>query len=117
MSTTSLHAARAGEPGFVRTADGVNLFYRDWGQGEPIVFVASWSLPSDSWNYQMLALSEQGFRCVAFDRRGHGRSSDPGRGYDFDTLANDLAAVLDVLDLRGVTLVGHSMGPGRSSAT
>ncbi len=112
MSTTSLHAARAGEPGFVRTADGVNLFYRDWGQGEPIVFVASWSLPSDSWNYQMLALSEQGFRCVAFDRRGHGRSSDPGRGYDFDTLANDLAAVLDVLDLRGVTLVGHSMGPG-----
>ncbi len=112
MSTTSLHAARAGEPGFVRTADGVNLFYRDWGQGEPIVFVASWSLPSDSWNYQMLALSEQGFRCVAFDRRGHGQSSDPGRGYDFDTLANDLAAVLDVLDLRGVTLVGHSMGPG-----
>ncbi len=112
MSTTSLHAARAGEPSFVRTADGVNLFYRDWGQGEPIVFVASWSLPSDSWNYQMLALSEQGFRCVAFDRRGHGRSSDPGRGYDFDTLANDLAAVLDVLDLRGVTLVGHSMGPG-----
>lgn len=112
MSTTSLHAARAGEPGFVRTADGVNLFYRDWGQGEPIVFVASWSLPSDSWNYQMLALSEQGFRCVAFDRRGHGQSSDPGRGYDFDTLANDLAAVLDVLDLRGVTLVGHSMGTG-----
>jgi len=111
MSTASLHAARAGEPGFVRTADGA-LFYRDWGEGEPVVFVASWSLPSDSWNYQMLALSEQGFRCVAFDRRGHGRSSDPGRGYDFDTLADDLAAVLDVLDLRGVTLVGHSMGPG-----
>ena len=112
MSTASLHAARAGEPGFIRTADGVNLFFRDWGQGEPVVFVASWSLPSDSWNYQMLALSEQGLRCVAFDRRGHGRSSDPGSGYDFDTLADDLAAVLDVLDLRGVTLVGHSMASG-----
>jgi pimeloyl-ACP methyl ester carboxylesterase len=60
----------------------------------------------------MIALSEQGFRCLAFDRRGHGRSSDPGRGYDFDTLADELAAVLDVLDLRGVMLVGHSMGPG-----
>ena len=112
MSTAPLHAVRAGEPGFIRTADGVNLFYRDWGQGEPVVFVAGWSLPSDSWNYQMLALSEQGLRCVAFDRRGHGRSSDPGRGYDFDTLADDLAAVLDVLDLRGVTLVGHSMASG-----
>jgi non-heme chloroperoxidase len=111
-STAAPHAARVGEPGFIRTADGVNLFYRDWGQGEPVVFVASWSLPSDSWNYQMLALSEAGLRCVAFDRRGHGRSSDPGRGYDFDTLADDLAAVLDVLDLHGVTLVGHSMGTG-----
>jgi non-heme chloroperoxidase len=112
MSTAPLQAARAGEPGFIRTADAVNLFYRDWGEGEPVVFVAGWSLPSDSWNYQMLALSEQGLRCVAFDRRGHGRSSDPGGGYDFDTLADDLAAVLDVLDLRGVTLVGHSMASG-----
>jgi non-heme chloroperoxidase len=111
-STAPSHAAQAGEPGFVRTADGVNLFYRDWGRGEPVVFLAGWSLPSDSWNYQMLALSEQGLRCAAFDRRGHGRSSDPGRGYDFDTLADDLAAVLDVLDLRGVTLVGHSMASG-----
>jgi non-heme chloroperoxidase len=112
MSTAPLQAARAGEPGFIRTADGVNLFYRDWGQGEPVVFVAGWSLPSDLWNYQMLALSEQGLRCVAFDRRGHGRSSDPGGGYDFDTLADDLAAMLDVLDLRSVTLVGHSMASG-----
>lgn len=111
-STAPSHAAQAGEPGFVRTADGVNLFYRDWGQGEPVVFVSGWALPSDSWNYQMLALSEGGLRCVAFDRRGHGRSSDPGRGYDFDSLADDLAAVLDVLDLRGVTLVGHSMASG-----
>ena len=109
-STAVPNAARAGEPGFIRTADGVNLFYRDWGQGEPVVFVASWSLPSDMWNYQMLALSEQGCRCVGFDPRGHGRSSDPGHGFDYDTLAGDLAAVLEVLDLRNATLIGHSMG-------
>lgn len=67
MSTTSPRASRSGEPGFIRTADEVNLFCRDWGQGEPVVFVASWSLPSDMWNCQMLALSEQGLRCVGFD--------------------------------------------------
>lgn len=100
------------EPGFIRTTSGASLFYRDWGQGAPVLFLASWCLPSDSWAYQMLALSEQGFRCVAYDRRGHGRSSDPGRGYDFDTLADDLAVVLEALDLRDVTLVGFSMGPG-----
>lgn len=94
----------------IRTLDGVGLFHRDWGDGPPVVFVASWSLPSDSWAYQMLALSEAGCRCVAYDRRGHGRSDDPGRGFDFDTLADDLAAVLEALDLRGATLVGFSMG-------
>jgi len=97
-------------PGFIRTDDGVDLFYRDWGDGAPVLFVAGWSLPSDMWQYQMLALSQRGLRCIAFDRRGHGRSTDPGRGYDFDTLADDLAAVMEALDLRRVTLVGHSMG-------
>jgi len=97
-------------PGFIRTDDGVDLYYRDWGDGAPVLFVASWSMPSDMWQYQMLALSQRGLRCVAFDRRGHGRSTDPGRGYDFDTLADDLAAVIEALDLRRVTLVGHSMG-------
>ncbi|CUI06061.1 alpha/beta hydrolase [Massilia sp. P8910] len=97
-------------PGFIRTTDCVDLFYRDWGSGAPVLFVGGWSLPSDAWNYQMLALSRQGLRCIAFDRRGHGRSSDPGKGYDFDTLAGDLAAVIDTLDLHGVTLVAHSMG-------
>ena len=96
----------------IRTSSGVGLFHRDWGDGPPVVFVASWSLPSDSWAYQMLALSEAGFRCVAYDRRGHGRSDDPGAGFDFDTLADDLAAVMEVLDLRGATLVGFSMGTG-----
>ena len=94
----------------VEAHDGTQLFVRDWGTGAPVVFVASWSLPSDSWAYQMLALCEQGLRCVAYDRRGHGRSGDPGRGYDFDTLADDLAAVLEAVDLQDVTLVGFSMG-------
>ena len=96
----------------IRTTDGVGLFHRDWGSGPPVVFVASWSLPSDSWAYQMLALSEAGLRRIAYDRRGHGRSDDPGGGFDFDTLADDLAAVMEALDLRGATLVGFSMGTG-----
>ena len=109
MNNRNAHIAA---PGFIRTADGVDLFYRDWDQpgGEPVLFVGGWSLPSDAWNYQMLALHDQGLRVIAFDRRGHGRSSDPGRGYDFDTLAGDIAAVIEALDLHGVTLVGHSMG-------
>jgi len=94
----------------LRGAGGVELFCRDWGSGRPIVFVASWSLPSESWGYQMLALNEAGYRTVAFDRRGHGRSGDPGGGYDFDTLADDLAAVLEQRDLHDAVLVGHSMG-------
>lgn len=106
----STQAAGIARPGFVRGAGGVELFYRDWGSGRPVVFVASWSLPSDSWGCQMLALAEAGYRAIAFDRRGHGRSLDPGGGYDFDTLADDIAAVLDALDLREAVLVGHSMG-------
>ncbi len=96
----------------IRSRDGAVLFHRDWGQGRPVVFVASWSLPSDSWGYQMLALSQAGLRCVAHDRRGHGRSQDPGRGYDYDSLADDLAAVMHTLDLRDAVLVGFSMGCG-----
>ncbi|SAK88945.1 alpha/beta fold hydrolase [Caballeronia ptereochthonis] len=113
-----LHRNRAAiaRPGFIRTPDGAELFYRDWrdegaaGHGKTIVFVASYSLPSDMWAYQMLPLARQGFRCVAYDRRGHGRSSDPGGGYDYDTLADDLAAVIDALDLSDITLAGYSMG-------
>ena len=87
--------SRPGPPAigpFITTADGQQLFHRDWGAGQPMVFLAAWGLPSDMWGYQMVPLSESGFRTIAFDRRGHGRSSDPGRGYDFDTLADDLAA-------------------------
>jgi pimeloyl-ACP methyl ester carboxylesterase len=91
-------------------AGDVNLYYRDWGRGRPVLFVSGWSMCSDSWGYQMMALQRQDLRCIAFDRRGHGRSSDPGRGYDLDTLADDIAAVIEALDLRDVVLVGHSMG-------
>lgn len=96
----------------IQTLDGTELFYRDWGTGDPIVFVHGMLMSSDMWQYQMLHLTEKGFRAVAPDRRGHGRSDDPGAGYEFDTLADDLAALIDGLDLTGVTLVGHSMGGG-----
>ncbi|WP_312520022.1 alpha/beta hydrolase [Massilia sp.] len=105
---SSARAAIAG-PNLIRTR-GVDLFYRDWGGGAPLLFVAGWSMPSDSWSRSMLALGEAGYRALAFDRRGHGRSSDPGAGYDFDTLADDLAAVIEALELHDVVLVGHSMG-------
>src|SRR4051794_24514972 len=97
---------------FVETRDGTTLFYRDWGSGKPIVFSHAWGLNADIWEYQLTELSEQGFRCVAYDRRGHGRSSDPGRGYDYDALSDDLRSILERLDLTDVTLVGFSMGSG-----
>jgi non-heme chloroperoxidase len=96
----------------VRTADGVDLFVRDWGSGRPILFLSGWTLSSEMWGYQMAPLVRQGFRCIAYDRRAHGRSSDPGTGFDFDTLADDLATVIDTLDLRDVTVVAHSFSSG-----
>lgn len=90
--------------------DGTRLFYRDWGAGPVAVFVHSWSYSSSIWEYQFQRFLDAGFRCVAMDRRGHGRSDEPGAGYDLDTLADDLAGLLEHLDLREVTLVGHSMG-------
>jgi pimeloyl-ACP methyl ester carboxylesterase len=94
------------------TTDNTQLFFRDWGSGEPIVFVHGWGLSSDMWEYQLPELVDRGFRCIAYDRRGCGRSDQPGDGYDFDTLADDLAALIEHLDLRDVTLVSHSMGSG-----
>jgi non-heme chloroperoxidase len=94
------------------TSDGTGLYYKDWGQGRPLVFLAGLGVPSDMWDYQMVGLSCRGFRCVAYDRRGHGRSTAPDRGYDYDTLADDLSAVLAGLELRDAVLVGHSMAAG-----
>ncbi|MDH6141991.1 non-heme chloroperoxidase [Kitasatospora sp. GP30] len=96
----------------IRTPDGTQLFYRDWGTGRPVVFVHSMLMSSQMWQHQMQHLVEHGHRAIAYDRRGHGRSDDPGTGYEFDTLADDLAALLAELDLTDVTLVGHSMGGG-----
>lgn len=94
----------------IETRDRTRIHFRDWGAGRPIVFVAPWGLSSDWWDASVLSLSQRDWRCVTFDRRGHARSEDPCRGYDFDTLADDIAAVLDGLDLRNIVLVGHSMG-------
>ena len=102
--------SNATKTGYFNAHDGTHLHYRDWGSGDPVVFLAGWAVPSDFWGYQMLALKEAGYRCIAFDRRGHGKSADQGGPYDFDTLASDLHALLEHLDLHKVTLVGHSAG-------
>ena len=101
-------------PSFIETDDGASLFHVDWGTGKPVLFTHAWGLNADIWEYQLVELADQGLRCVAYDRRGHGRSSDPGRGYDYDRLADDLAAVINQLDLTDVTLVAHSMGNGEA---
>jgi non-heme chloroperoxidase len=96
------------------TSDQTPIHYEDWGDGPPIVFVAAWALSSKMWQYQMVTLADDGFRAVAYDRRGHGRSGRPGSGYDYDTLADDLSALMEHLDLDGVTLVSYSMGEGEA---
>ena len=103
--------------GFVTTADGTRIFHKDWrpadgGHARPVVFSHGWPLSSDAWDGQMLFMLHNGFRVVAHDRRGHGRSDQPGGGNDMDTYADDLAAVMDALDLRDAVLVGHSTGGG-----
>lgn len=97
---------------FTETNDGTQLFYTDAGSGQPVVFVASAWLGSRMWEFQLPPLIDRGLRCIAYDRRGHGRSDWPWDGYDYDTLADDLAALLEHLDVRDATLVAHSMGGG-----
>lgn len=92
--------------------DGTGLFVREWGRGGAVVFTHSLALSSEIWFRQMIYLAEAGFRCIAYDRRGHGRSDVPATGYDLDTLADDLACVIESVDEREVVLVGHSMGAG-----
>jgi pimeloyl-ACP methyl ester carboxylesterase len=105
-------AGAGARPFFIETDDGASLFYVDWGTGKPVLFTHAWALNAGIWEYQLTELADQGVRCIAYDRRGHGRSTDPGRGYDYDRLADDLAAVINQLDLNEVTLVGFSMGNG-----
>lgn len=96
----------------LRTADGSTLYYKDWGSGAPVVFSHGWPLSSDAWEDQMFFLASHGYRVIAHDRRGHGRSSQPFEGNDMDTYADDLAELITALDLQGATLVGHSTGGG-----
>jgi len=97
---------------FIKTEDGVEIFYKDWGKGQPIVFSHGWPLSSDDWDAQMMFFLNHGFRVVAHDRRGHGRSTQVADGHDMDHYADDLAAVVAHLDLKGAVHVGHSTGGG-----
>jgi non-heme chloroperoxidase len=94
------------------TKDGTNIFYKDWGSGQPIVFSHGWPLSGDAWDAQMLHFGQQGYRVIAHDRRGHGRSDQTWHGNDMDTYADDLAGLIEELDLTDAILIGHSTGGG-----
>ncbi len=96
----------------ITTKDGTQIYYKDWGTGQPVVFSHGWPLSADAWDDQMFFLAGQGYRCIAHDRRGHGRSSQPWNGNDMDTYADDLAALVEALDLKNAIHVGHSTGGG-----
>jgi len=98
--------------GMITVKGGTQIYYKDWGKGPPVVFSHGWPLCSDSWESQMLFLAERGYRCIAHDRRGHGRSSQPWNGNEMDTYAEDLAKIINKLDLSKVVLVGFSTGGG-----
>ena len=96
----------------ITTRDGTQIYYKDWGAGQPVVFSHGWPLNSDSWEAQMMFLASHGYRCIAHDRRGHGRSSQPWNGNDMDTYADDLAELIEKLDLKNAVLIGFSAGGG-----
>jgi non-heme chloroperoxidase len=96
----------------IETEDGTRIYYKDWGRGQPVVLSHGWPLSADAWEDQMVFLAGQGYRCIAHDRRGHGRSSQPWNGNEMDTYADDLAALTDALDLTNAIHVGHSTGGG-----
>ncbi|HXZ89650.1 MAG TPA: alpha/beta hydrolase [Candidatus Dormibacteraeota bacterium] len=98
--------------GFITTKDGTQIYYKDWGKGQPIVFSHGWPLSADAWEDQMFYLATRGYRCIAHDRRGHGRSSQPWDGNDMDHYADDLSELIETLDLKNVVNVGHSTGGG-----
>lgn len=97
---------------FLDAADGTSLFYRAWGEGRPVLFLSGLGMSTQMWDYQVGALGDAGLRCIGLDRRGHGRSDWAARGYDYDTFADDVAALIRKLDLSGLTLIAHSMAGG-----
>ena len=98
--------------GYITTRDDVKLYMKDWGKGRPVILMHGWPLSADSWDDQAMAIADAGFRVIAYDRRGFGRSDQPWDGYDYDTLADDLAAVIAETGAQDATLVGFSMGGG-----
>jgi len=96
----------------IKTRDNSEIYYKDWGKGQPVVFSHGWPLSADAWEDQMLFLGSRGYRCIAHDRRGHGRSGQPWGGNDMDTYTDDLATLVETLDLKNAIHVGHSTGGG-----
>ena len=110
--TAAGHAHGKPTANSITTKDGTQIYYKDWGSGRPVVFSHGWPLTADAWEGQMVYLAERGYRAIAHDRRGHGRSGQPWNGNDMDTYADDLAALIETLDLKDAVLVGHSTGGG-----
>lgn len=109
---TSINLTTQQKSDTITTRDGVRIFYKDWGQGQPIVFSHGWPLNADAWDEQLMFVANNGFRAIAHDRRGHGRSGQPWSGNDMDHYADDLSDLIEALDLHDVVLVGHSTGGG-----
>ncbi len=110
--STATSSPPVSKTSFVEMKDGTQIYFKDWGSGQPIVFSHGWPLTADAWDAQMMFLASRGYRCIAHDRRGHGRSSQPWNGNEMNTYADDLATLVEALDVRNAVHIGHSTGGG-----